>query len=132
MQGEIEDLMRLRNWDRGRFGVAMRRIEVLILRGFPEKAAAVFTKEILHREPYEQATMECHVCLVLPMRIANMLQAAGYETMGAVRAAKDADLLKLTNFGQAYLDHVREVQAKIDAGQFAIIPDYAGCEPDWD
>jgi hypothetical protein len=126
----IDDL--LKDWDRVAFGIACRKMEVLILKGQNTLAREVF-ESIMRRESRERPTIDSPVGFVLPVRLANPLDNAGYRTLSAVRAAKDEDLLNLPNFGLSSVDLVREtIAAVIACKPLPEAEDFTDLEPEWE
>jgi hypothetical protein len=126
----IDDL--LKDWDRVAFGIACRKMEVLILKGQNTLAREVF-ESIMRRESRERPTIDSPVGFVLPVRLANPLENAGYKTLSAVRAAKDEDLLNLPNFGLSSVDLVREtIAAVIACKPLPEADDFTDLEPEWE
>lgn len=94
-------------WDRAEFGVAMRRIEVLLSHGKRETAERVF-QGILDACSPQLMTLESHVGDCLPTRTAELLERAGYQTLRSVGCAADEDLLSLPEIGPVVLREIRQ------------------------
>lgn len=105
--------------DAERFAQLMARCEILIARGLGERAIEVF-RDFVNRDRFEvpdrSPTIDSPVCHVFPVRIARLLEDAGYETLRSVAAASDQQLLAIGNLAGKTLDCIRTVIADIRRG----------------
>lgn len=125
----LEDL--LAGWDRAAFGITMRTIEILILRGDHARAIDVLRSHIRCKSP-AIPSMQSPLSDVLPIRIANILEDAGYTTLTACHHATDAQLLQLDNLGQTSLELIRETVRCVESDRTPPhIDDLSDLEPDW-
>lgn len=132
----IDDLLAV--FDREAFGVFCRTLEVLILRGQDVRCHNLLVDFLAHHS-VTQPTMASRVDEVLPVRIANALESAGYTTIAAASDASDANLQSIPNFGPESINLVRRIAKAIKAGTFdrGMIPQSPGgndpdLAPDWD
>lgn len=128
-RGDIRDV--LAAWDRASFGIACRKIEILLIHGENEKALGVF-RGAMQRHSAIKPTLESPVADVLPYRLANMLDAAGYMTLAACHRAPDADLLALRNMGVANVDLLRQtIRCVLTKQPLPYNDDLSDLEPEW-
>lgn len=120
----------LDNWDRAAFGMAMRRIEVLILRGRDQLARDVF-ESLLRRESRAKPTMQSHLTDVLPNRIVRPLEGAGYECLADVARAADEQLLAIRDIGPDTLDFLKLTISRVAAGEPLPLTE-TELAPEWD
>ena len=107
---------KLLTWDRERYGVFCRRLEVLIIHGLTDNVYRAFRDFFASMNP-EPPTINSHVGDCLPVRIADTLEWHGYETLAAVDKAPDQELLLLRNFGELSLGICRNVIANAKHGK---------------
>jgi hypothetical protein len=105
----------LAQWDSARWSVACREMQIRISRGAFEAAHRVLSHFCRDTQP-DFATLDSHVASVLPVRIANILEEAGYTTLRSVDNELDATLLRIENFGEVSVNHCRKTIAAVRAG----------------
>lgn len=126
---DIVDLLRL--WDRAAFGITMRTIEILILRGDHTRAVDALRTHIRRQSPLAP-TMQSPLADVLPIRIANLLEAAGFKTLIACQRASDAELLTVNGLGDGALELIRETVRCVESGRTPPqADDLSDLAPDW-
>jgi hypothetical protein len=122
----------LLDWDRTAFGIACRKIEILLLHGENEKAIGVL-RGVICRQSRALPTILSPLGDVLPLRIANLLEDGGYQTLWALQRATDAELLAVPNIGLCAVDLIRKTVACVVAGRpLPAADDLSDLEPDWD
>lgn len=127
--GDIRDA--LAAWDRASFGIACRKIEILLIHGENEKALGVF-RSAMQRHSAISPTIESPVADVLPYRLANMLDNAGYMTLAACHRATDADLMAIRNMGVANVDMLRKtIRCVLTKQPLPYTDDLSDLEPEW-
>lgn len=90
-------------FDHQRWSVACREMQVRIVRGDTAKAHDVLDA-FTRFTGYTKATLASSVGSVLPVRIANELEDAGYTKLQAIDRVSDAQLLtELSNFAETSL-----------------------------
>lgn len=109
----LEEL--LAQWDSARWSVACREMQIRISRGAFEAAHRVLSHFCRDTQP-DFATLDSHVASVLPVRIANILEEAGYTTLRSVDNELDATLLRIENFGEVSVNLCRKTIAAVRAG----------------
>lgn len=128
--GDIRDLML--GWDRAAFGIACRKMEVLLLHGENDKALGVF-RDMCRMQTRVRPTMQSPLVDVLPIRWANMFEEVGYKNLAALNHAKDQELLVLSGCGQATINLVRQTVRAVSAGKpLPTTEDLRDLEPEWD
>ena len=117
----VEEL--LAQWDSARWSVACREMQIRIGRGCYEAAHRVLSHYCRDTQP-DFATLDTHVAAVLPVRIANSLEEAGFTTLRSVDNELDAALLRIANFGEVSISLCRKTIASVRAGTvLEICPD---------
>ena len=125
---------RLSGWDRSAFGVGMRRIEVLLVHGFVDKAKVVF-QQLLMEESQVKHTINSLVSSVLPYRMANTLEKHGFKTLSSVHGTSDTELLRIPQLSLKTIAYIRAVISALVNEE--VLPEYKGryhesaLEPDW-
>ncbi len=84
----------LAQWDSARWSVACREMQIRIGHGCFEAAHRVLSHFCRDSQP-DFATLESHVATVFPVRVANMLEEAGFATLRAVDNELDAKLMAI-------------------------------------
>lgn len=124
----------LENFDRAKFGCAMRKIELLLCREDTDRARRVFD-DLVRDCGKARLSLSSSVWEVYPYRIAGVLESRGYETVAAAGRASEADLLRSTQMGRIGADIVRTGYQAIAAGRRPPVwdqeSDLANLEPDW-
>lgn len=105
----------LAQWDSARWSVACREMQIRIGHGCFEAAHRVLSHFCRDSQP-DFATLDSHVATVLPVRIANMLEEAGFATLRAVDNELDATLMAISNFGNVSIGLCRKTIAAVRAG----------------
>jgi len=122
----------LSNWDRAAFGVACRRMEVLILRGQNEKAVGVL-RSVMRVQGRVKLSLQSHVVEAFPYRLANALDLAGYATVQACKGATDAELLDVDGIGSGAVATLRNIiRCIVNGSETLPVEDLSDLEPDWD
>ena len=103
-------------FDEIQWSVACRKMQVLLLRGHANLAHRVLD-EFCGNSARVKATMNSPLSTVLPIRIVNALESAGYATVQAVAGATDGELLSLPQVGPRMLSELRAVLEKIKNGE---------------
>lgn len=105
----------LAQWDAARWSVACREMQIRIGRGCFEAAHRALSHFCRDTQP-DFATLESHVAAVFPVRIANMLEEAGFATLRSVDNELDATLMAIPNFGDVCIGICRKTIAAVRAG----------------
>jgi hypothetical protein len=93
------------------------RMQVAIIRNripYAKESLEEFIRSYL--TPTQLNRHDTPVSDVFPTRLYGYLQDAGYDTLGAVKNAKDHELLAIPNFGPGCLREVRAACLRLDAG----------------
>ncbi len=107
---------RLEAFDRQRWSVACREMQVRLCHREILRAHEVLDA-FARFTGYTQATMTSPPASVLPIRVANMVEAAGYLTMNALDHASDSQLIdEVRNLGPTAIDTIRECIGRIKRG----------------
>lgn len=132
------------DFDRERFGVQARQLEILLAKGAKSDTDALparyQARKLCHqmcrdnwlREPY---TVDSSVWDLFPARIAWKLEGAGLHTLDAAQAKSDADLLAIDQIDQVSLRLIRSTYLAVITGRQ--LPRWPGgneganLEPDW-
>lgn len=105
----------LAQWDSARWSVACREMQIRIGRGCFEAAHRVLSHFCRDSQP-DFATLDSHVATVLPVRIANALEEAGFATLRSVDNELDSSLMTIPNFGDVSIGLCRKTIAAVRAG----------------
>lgn len=105
----------LAQWDAARWSVACREMQIRISRGCFEAAHRVLSHFCRDTQP-DFATLDSHVASVLPVRIANSLEEAGFTTLRSVDNELDEALFRIPNFGEVSIGVCRKTIASVRAG----------------
>ena len=105
----------LAQWDSARWSVACREMQIRIGHGCFEAAHRVLSHFCRDSQP-DFATMDSHVATVLPVRIANAIEEAGFATLRSVDNELDSTLLAIPNFGDVSIGICRKTIAAVRAG----------------
>ncbi len=106
----------LADFDVQRWSVACREMQVRIMRGHIAAAHQVIDAFARHQS-YETATMQSSVGSVLPVRIANALEAVGCMTVTAVDRMSDDELEEIDTIGEGAVELIRRVIGQIKRGE---------------
>lgn len=105
----------LSGFDAARWSVACRHMQLRIVHGNIEAAIAVL-RAFFRFTGYELATEQSPLASVLPVRIANTLEDAGYLTVASVARATNADLREIPNIGGEAISTIRSMQQSVASG----------------
>jgi DNA-directed RNA polymerase alpha subunit len=123
MPRNMEDLeLELKSLEDKGWGELCRKMQILVLRQRRDLACKLLT-QFDARHHHDAVTLDDHVAMLLPVKIANALERNGYATFRAVKNAKAVDLLGISNFGETTLRMLRDVVARIERGELIDIPD---------
>ncbi len=106
----------LADFDVQRWSVACREMQVRIMRAHIAAAHQVIDAFARHQS-YETATMQSSVGSVLPVRIANALEAVGCMTVTAVDRMSDDELDEIDTIGEGAVELIRRVIGQIKRGE---------------
>jgi hypothetical protein len=122
------------NWDREPFGLFARRLEILLMRGMIGVAHRALDGFICLDRP-DPPSLGSSVVTVLPVRVADKLEQAGYLTVACLQAATDGELLAISTIGWKQLDLIRTVVRAVKTGEplgRVVHKDEPDLRPEWD
>jgi hypothetical protein len=107
MSQSFRDVLRL--FDEQNFAICCNRLRVCLARGLTEEAKFALQEfiEFLDQGGV-QVNMSDPVCDLFEVEIANLLEAAGYDTLESVELATDEELLRIPRFSDSRLYQVRQ------------------------
>lgn len=100
----------LANWDHGAFVEFCQRLEVLLLRRRLDGAIEAIKSQFFYANDAAPMAHQ-HLAGILPVRLANALEAGGYHTVQSVVQAKDSDLVRLKGVGDGQLRVINGLRA---------------------
>lgn len=111
----------LESFNYARWTIACREMEVRIARGHFQAAIRRLEAFMVETEP-GYATLDSHVMVVLPLRLAFALEEQGFSTLRAVHRATDSQLRVIPNVGIGAVEHARKVINDVIAGRVVEVP----------
>lgn len=112
----------LREFDQEGWEVLCRRMQVLVINRRNDLACKLLM-QFVARRIHDAVSLDDHVAMLLPERVANALDRNWFRTFRSVKRARDSDILRIGNFGEKTLNHLREVVARIERGELIDMPD---------
>jgi hypothetical protein len=112
----------LKAFDQEGWEFLCRSMQVLVINHRNDLACKLLM-QFVARRINDAVSLDDHVAMLLPERVANALEKHGYRTFRAIKRARDSDILRIGNFGEKTLNHLREVVARIERGELVDMPD---------
>lgn len=124
---EFQDL--LERFDRTGFGVTMRTVEVLLIRGRKEEAVQKFRKFVDAK--ISVVTIDDSIHELLTGRFVEILFDAGYHTIRQLDVATDAELLSHAQIGEFIVSRIRNRIEQVKNAALLRKPREVKLEPEW-
>lgn len=126
-------LTAIKTFDREEFGVLCRRLECLLMARQVDIAVGAL-RNFAANKGFSKTTLASHVVDAFPMRVANILEQAGYANIYAVAGATDEQLLKLPNISAKI---VGDIRSRIEGIRQHLVNDVNSCSkndigPEWE
>ena len=106
----------LAKFDKARWSVAVREMQIRVLHGNHEAAVRIL-REFCANTSATYATLDSMVGDVLPVRIANLVEAIGCDTVRSLDKMSDRALAAIPNMGDTTIGLIRRTIQNIKAGR---------------